>query len=515
MDKKQISIEHLEYGSQDLDVEDKERLRSMSNDIPANHLASKIEQAEARRIVRKIDFRLVPLLAFLFLIVQIDRTNIGNANIAGMPQDLHLTGPQFNIAVSIFFVPYALLEVPSNIVLKILRPSIWISILCFSWGTVMTLMGIVSNRQGLYICRVFLGVFESGFFPAAMYLLTIWYQRYEVQRRMSVVFAAAPLAGAFSGLLAYAIEHMDGIAGFGGWRWIFILEGLFPVAFSFILYFILPDSPETANFLTKPEREFLVNRVALQNAGNHSTYVTNTDKIQWRYIKAAFLEWKTWASVIPYLSSTTGVYGFTATVPTVIQQLGYTSTNAQLMTIPVYLAATITTLIVGWLSDRIKQRTPFIMGCLSIAVIGFVAELAIPHPKFPGVTYFFLFFITVGLFSPVVSIITLTANNVAPSSKRAVGMAIMMSFGNLGGVCGSNIYLAYQKPKYQTGFGVSLGFCVAGIIMAAVLRVAYRRENDKRDELLAREGEERVRARFTDQELLEMGDRSPFFRYTL
>jgi MFS family permease len=142
---------------------------------------------------------------------------------------LNLHGLQYNAVLTIFCPPYALLEVPSNIVLKILRPSIWISLLMFCWGN---LMGLVSSCRGLLITRFFLGVAESGFFPAATYLLSIWYLRYEVQRRMAVFYAAASLSGAFSGLLAYGISHMDGTSGLAGWKWIFLLEGLLPVLMS-------------------------------------------------------------------------------------------------------------------------------------------------------------------------------------------------------------------------------------------------------------------------------------------
>ena len=225
-----------------------------------------------------------------------------------MYEDLNLHGLQYNTALTVFFVPYALLEVPSNIVLKILRPSIWISTLMFFWGTTMTLMGLITSYRGLLVARVFLGVTESGFFPAATYLLTIWYLRYEVQRRMAVFYAAASLSGAFSGLLAYAIQHMDGIAGLAGWKWIFLLEGLIPVAMSFFTWWLLPDNPETARFLTKEEKEFIINRLALETGSGHGR-VTNNDRIRMHHITAAFKEWKIWAAVIIFWANTIGVYG--------------------------------------------------------------------------------------------------------------------------------------------------------------------------------------------------------------
>lgn len=175
-------------------------------------------------------------------------------------------------------------------------------------GIVMTMMGFVHSYEGLIIARVFLGVAECGFFPAAVYLLTIWYKRYEVMQRMAIFYAAASLSGAFSGLLAYGIQHMNGIAGRRGWQWIFTLEGLLPVTVSFFLYFILPDSPETAKFLTKREKEFIINRLALETGSGHGQ-VTNSDRIQFHHIKAAFGEWKIWAAVIMYWANSIGTYG--------------------------------------------------------------------------------------------------------------------------------------------------------------------------------------------------------------
>jgi MFS family permease len=247
---------------------------------------------------------------------------------------------------------------------------------------------------------------------------------------MAVFYAAASLSGAFSGLLAYAIEKMDGISGLAGWKWIFILEGLAPIAVSFTLYFLLPDKPETAKFLTKREREFVVNRIAL-HTGSGSGRVTNADKIGLPHIKAGFRDWRVWLSIIPFWGCSIGTYGFTATVPTVVKDLGYSSANAQLMTIPIYVAALLATVVVAFWSDRVQQRTPFLMGGFAVAVVGFIAELAIEHPKMPGVTYFFLFLVAIGLYCPFTCVVTLVANNLAPSSKRAVGMALLISVGNV------------------------------------------------------------------------------------
>ncbi|KAK2739568.1 hypothetical protein FQN57_006530 [Myotisia sp. PD_48] len=469
---------------------------------------------ESKRILRKIDYRLIPILALLYMYAFLDRSNIANAKIAGMERDLKLHGSQYNVALTLFFIPYSLLEVPSNIVLKLLKPSIWITIMVFSWGTVMTCMGFVQNYRGLLAARWFLGVAESGFFPAAIYILTVWYKRYEVQRRIAYFYVASSFSGAVSGLLAFAIGEMHGVGKLAGWRWLFILEGLLPVLTSFFIWHYLPDDPTSARFLTLKEREFIVNRLAIET-GSGRGRVTNADKITVAHVVAALKEWKIWVAIVMTVGISIGVYGFSATAPTVIHDMGYTATNAQLMTIPIYLVAAIVTLTFAYISDRYEARTPIILAGLTTAAVGFIALLAIPHPKYPGLTYAMLFLVASGIYSPFPSMCCLVANNLAPSSKRAVGTAVLIMGANWGGIIGSNIYRAAEKPRYPTGFGVSLTVLITGFVATLILRAAFKQENKRRDAYMAEHGEEAIRSKYTEQELLDMGDKSPFFRYTL
>lgn len=203
-DEKKKSIEEAEndHAALQKDLVATGELVTLDNGVPIDMALTELPAKEQARILRKIDFRVLPLLVFLYLCAYIDRNNsespslarcfgsgtdltttVGNAKVAGLTDDLNIVGLQYNGVVSIFFVPYTLLEVPSNIILKLTRPSLWISCLLFSWGLVMTLMGTVTSRQGLYAARFFLGVAEAGFFPAASFLLTMWYKRYEYQRR--------------------------------------------------------------------------------------------------------------------------------------------------------------------------------------------------------------------------------------------------------------------------------------------------------------------------------------------
>lgn len=154
-----------------------------------------------------------------------------------------MSGSDYNIALFTFFILYILLEVPCNILLKKMRPSIFIPTIILLWGIVTICQGLTGSFAGLVVCRVIIGGLEAGFFPGCVYLISMFYRRHELQWRMNLFFSASIIAGAFSGLLAYAIAHMSGIRGYGGWRWIFILEGIATVVIAFASYWLVPDWP--------------------------------------------------------------------------------------------------------------------------------------------------------------------------------------------------------------------------------------------------------------------------------
>lgn len=140
-----------------------------------------------------------------------------------MTEELNISGNDYNLALFTFFITYILFEIPSNIIIKKVNPSTWLSSIMGLWGLCTIGQGLVRNLEGLIALRVLVGVFEAGFFPGALYLIAVWYKRYELQWRVNVFFSGAILAGASSGLLAYAIAKMDGLGGHQGWSWIFIL----------------------------------------------------------------------------------------------------------------------------------------------------------------------------------------------------------------------------------------------------------------------------------------------------
>ncbi|KAI0515276.1 major facilitator superfamily domain-containing protein [Xylaria bambusicola] len=465
---------------------------------------------DEKKILRKMDIRLIPMLALLYLLSFLDRGNIGNAKIEGLQEDLNMTDDQYNLCLTVFFFAYAAFEVPSNLLLKKLRPSRWLPSIMVAWGAVLTLMGIVQNFQGLLSTRLFLGVTEAGLYPGCAYYLTMWYCRKELQLRQAMFFSAASVAGAFSGLLAFAIAKLDGLGGLEGWRWIFILEGLATVVVAVAAFFLLYDFPETATFLTEEERAFVIFRLKYQGhtegkeEGN--VRVSETEDFEWKYVWAAFKDWQIWVNIFVYWGIVCPLYGISLFLPSIIKNLGYVSSTAQLLTVPIYVTASILAVVVAYFSDRVGKRSPFVIGCLIVILVGYILCISTGTP---GVVYAGVFIAAAGIYPAFAGNITWLSNNLAGSYKRSAGMAIQIGAGNLGGAFASNFYRQRDSPRYILGHALELAFASVGLVAAGILIVNYMRINKKRAKIVREGGHNE----FTPEELSAQGDRAVTFRY--
>ena len=174
-----------------------------------------------KRIRRKFDTRVVPLLFGMWLLAFLDRANIGNAEVAGLSEDLKLKSTQFNVALAIFYIPYIIIDIPSNLVLKYLRAGYYLPGLLIGWGLVCTLTGLVKSYGGLIAARFFLGLCEGGLLGGMVIYLAMFYRRHELMKRIGFFYSAAPLSGAFGGLLATGFSQIK-TKGYNGWPFIFV-----------------------------------------------------------------------------------------------------------------------------------------------------------------------------------------------------------------------------------------------------------------------------------------------------
>ncbi|KAL8859439.1 MAG: hypothetical protein Q9178_004117 [Gyalolechia marmorata] len=460
-----------------------------------------VDPAMEKRILRKCDLRVLPVLAVLYLFAFIDRINIGNARIQGLEKDLGMSGHDYNIALQVFFIPYILFEVPSNICMRKVRPSTWISGIMIGWGIITVCQGVTQSFAGLVICRTLLGVFEAGFYPGCIYLITMYYKRHELQTRYNLFFTMGVLSGSFSGLLAYALAKMDGIGGYNGWRWIFIIEGLATIVLAAIAKFFIADWPEQAKFLTPDERAIVVRRTREDMVG------AKMDRLDSKARRRIFSDWKIWCGAIAYIGSAETGYSTAFFTPTILKQLGWTSVKAQLFSIPPYAMAAVVAVTVGFLSDRLRHRYTFSIIGICINTIGYSLLLAQTHVSV-AVRYMAIYLIIVGGFIYQPLILIWLQNNLGGHYKRGIGAAMQVGLGNLGGIVASNIYLADQAPTYPTGFGTSIAFQWLTALALTAFLVGLMRENKKREE-----GGRDYRYNLTKAEQENLGDDHPRFRF--
>ncbi|KAH7920703.1 MFS general substrate transporter [Leucogyrophana mollusca] len=467
--------------------------------IEEKEVVGELSPTERARILRKLDWHLLPFVSLLYLLSFLDRSNVGNAKVAGMATDLNLVGYRYNIAAAVFFILYSLAEVPSNVALKLFRPSRWIPSIMVAWGLVMTLMCLVNSFRSLVAARIFLGLTEAGLFPGVTYYISLWYPRAEQAKRVAIFFSAATVAGAFGGLLAYGIEKMEGVGGLHGWQWIFCLEGILTMIVAFISYFFMHDYPETATFLTHSERMYVVEMLK-KDANNLSTHYDI------RFVFQAMMDYKTYLQIGIYIGLLIPIYAIALFTPTIINELGYSAANAQLLTVPPFVAGCIFTILVGIYSDKHNSRGPYIIGGAFVSLIGYIVLYT---QSKPGPSYVGTFIAAIGVFPTIAVDLAWAGSNAGGDLKRGVVIAMVIGLGNLGGICSSFIYI--DPPRFHIGHGTIIGFLSLTIVLSFVAMWDYNRLNKKKEALCAKEG-------ITDSrkdEFRDMGDASPLFRYTI
>ncbi|PCH39068.1 MFS general substrate transporter [Wolfiporia cocos MD-104 SS10] len=456
------------------------------------------------RVLRKLDWHLLPFVSLLYLLAYLDRTNVGNAKIAGLTGDLGLTGVQFNLCSAMFFIPYCTLNIPSNMAIKYFRPSRWIPSIMFCWGVIMLSMAFVKSYAGLMVARVFLGAAESGLFPGVSFYLCLWYPRNAHAQRLGIFISASSMSGAFGGLLAYAIERMNGIGGLAGWSWIFLLEGLLTAVVAIAAYFYMQDYPDSATFLSPEEREWLVETLKQDTAGSSRTLKLKFLLQALRDPHAYLLAAMDFVVVVP-------LFAFGLFLPTIIVGLGYSSLHAQLLTIPPNILGSIITIFVGALSDRAGVRGPFVFGGACITLAGYTILFA---TEAPVAGYIGTLVAASGIYQASTCVIAWTSGNAGGDTKRGAMIAVVTGIGNLGAIASSFIYRQKDSPRYHPGHAANMACCCLLASLSVIGMLEFARLNRAKHAQCAREGivagdESR------SEEFAEMGDRSPLYRYTL
>lgn len=265
-------------------------------------LSSEERQHRESALVRKIDFRLLPMIIIMYIMNYLDRNNIAAARLAGLQDPsskggLALTSTQYLTALSIFYVGYVLMQVPSNLFLnKIGKPALYLPTVMIIWGVISAGTAGAQSYSGLIAIRFFLGFVETAYYPGCLFFLSSWYTRKELGFRTAMLYSGALISGAFSGLITAGIKHgLDGARGLRAWRWMFIIEGSITILIAVCAYFTLPNFPRTTSWLTEEERQLAIWR--LEEDIGEDDWVDSSQQTFFHGMKLAFLDIKTWILV--------------------------------------------------------------------------------------------------------------------------------------------------------------------------------------------------------------------------
>ncbi|KAI8930945.1 hypothetical protein NX059_011960 [Plenodomus lindquistii] len=474
-------------------------------DVERSDPVRAVDAATEAAILRKLDIRIIPMVCWVYLMNFMDRVSIGNARLYGLEEDLGLVGEQFQIAVSILFVTYVLFETPSNMIIKRMQPARYLAVLVFCWGMVATFSAFVQNFAGLVVCRLLLGVFEAGLFPGVILYLSMFYNKRYVSQRQAWFYGTSAISGAIGGLVAYGIGELDGAGGWSGWRWIIAINGIPTVLTAVFVPFILPNSPETASFLTEQDK---ANLILLRNLEVGQT--TSAQEMSKADVMKGVKDWKVYAYAIAQFVGLGMLYSFSVFLPTIIGGLGggWSSQVVQALTIPVYFAGFITYVTCAYFSDKYQQRGIFCIGGLSVSLVGYIFLIA---NQGLGLSFAGTFIVALGLWTSTGAAFSWLSVNNPRYGKRAFASGMQITIGNISGVVSPFLYSNETSPTFYPGYGATIGLLVLGIAIYIALHLYFRRMNKRK-----REGKEdwRIEGK-TEEEIAEMGEDNPRYMYTI
>ncbi|KAI0141589.1 retrograde regulation protein 2 [Xylariaceae sp. FL1272] len=461
--------------AEDLKKETEAELRYGSDtrpDILRRFTPDEMKLMEAK-LVRRLDFRLLPILIFLFLLNILDRNAIANARLGGLEDDLGLSDFQYQTAVLAVWAGYISMMIPSNMMLSVFKPALYLPTVVAIWGFVAGSTGFTQNFASIVVVRLLTGLTEAPYFVGCIFLLSCWYKRSELPFRISIFYSGYTLSSAFGGLIAAGIINgLDGAGGYRSWRWLFIIEGAATILAAIPAYFILPNYPRTTRWLSAEEAALAEWRLALEADGEE-------DEVKGSVLiglQQAVSDPKVWLLVLIQTGAVIGM-SFTYFFPSIVQTLGYSRVVTLLLTAPPYFLAFLFSLFNSWHSGKTLERGYHVACACSLSIIGQVVSISTPNI---GARYFAFFLSACGSFSAFQIILSWVSSTIPrPKAKRAVSLALCTAISNATNISTAYLYPKSDAPLYRQGgivLTVSLAVCA---ISSIILKYWLKRLNSR------------------------------------
>jgi ACS family tartrate transporter-like MFS transporter len=414
-----------------------------------------------RRTMRKVSLRLLPLLFVLYIASYLDRTNVAMAALQ-MNKQIGLSAAAYAFGASIFFVGYALFEVPSNIILARVGARRWIARIAITWGILSCAMVLARGEWSFYALRFLLGVAEAGYFPGIVFYLSHWYPERRRARAISRFMIGIPLASIIGGPLGGRLLGLDGHFGIAGWQWLFLVEGLPAAIFGIVVLVYLTEKPADAKWLEADEKSWLAGRLAKEHARPGT---------QERGIMETLANPMVWLLALPYF--VTLLCGLTVNLwaPTIMKEM-LSLTNQQVGYVMglIGVAGMTGMLINGWHSDRTDERLAHVAVPIFIASLGLFVAGITRNPVFVVVGMGMVVF----GHNTMLPVFWCLPSSFLRGVGAAAGIGLINSLGNLGGFIGPNLLgrVKTVTGNYTLAFFLLSALALTASIVALNLRRA-------------------------------------------
>ncbi|KAG6919397.1 hypothetical protein DXG01_006280 [Tephrocybe rancida] len=428
-----------------------------------------------RKLLWKVDLRM-SIMVIIYILNYIDRNNAGAARLRGFEADLKLKGQEFPTLLSILYVGYIIMQIPSNMFLNwIGRPSLYLPFCMIVWGMISVLTGITHNFVGALLTRFFLGFVEAAFFPGALFLLSKWYKKNELGLRTAILYCGNIISNAFGSLIASGIlSGMQGKLGHAAWRyigvfisalsselnqvayrWLFYIEGALTIAVAAVAIFVLPDFPTNTRWLSPEERALAIRRME-EDAGVGDEEQTEG---QGSGLWLAVTDIKVWWLALA-LTSQVVALSFNAFFPTLSATLGFNTTVSLLLCAPPFVFTVIVSALLSYHSDKVGERFYHIVSSFAVGILGFVIAISTMNTAARYVSLFLM----AQSYAGFVVLYAWTSNTFPrPPSKRAVALALINAFSQLGNIAGSYVWPKTWGPTYRNSYAICIscsGFAI-------------------------------------------------------
>ncbi|KAK5065192.1 hypothetical protein LTR84_001029 [Exophiala bonariae] len=446
------------------------------------------DSKEESRIVRKLDFFLMPILVAGFFVLQLDRSNIGNALTSTLTKDLGITRDEVNAGNQLQIAAIVIFEIPSNIILQRVGASVWITFLAFAWGIIATLQAFCTNKGSFYATRFLLGAFEAGYIPGCQYILALFYRRTELAQRTAIFYVGNYLAAGTGSLMAAGILQLEGARGLAGWQWIFLIEGAITLAVAVVILFLLPKDPlntvglariQKLNPFTDQKRSILHKRIIIDDPHKEA----NAHEWKLRNMLKALADIRLWAHMGINVLSLAPKGGLQLYSPSIIRSLGFDSSKANALNSVGNYGVIILSLLVSWISDRTRQRGLWCLVASAYSMIFSGVLFGLPVGSAKWTKYGMLMLLNSGnAVAQGLNDAWLSSNCKTPQ-QRSIGLAMVVMGSNLGGLTGQQLFRSSDAPRYVNGFLAILCLYAASMVAISLLTGLYFFQNRKLDRM--------------------------------